>query len=1651
MMSCRSLCAIATLLVALVAPVRGQPFISEFLASNSRILADVDGDFSDWIEIQNPASAATNLAGWYLTDNPANLTKWRVPAVSIPARGFLLVFASGKDRTNSAQQLHANFGLSAGGEFLALVQPNGSTIATQFSPQYPEQAADISYGSLLGTNYYFTTPTPGASNQIGFVARVADTKFSADRGFFTNAFSLVITSATPGVAIRYTTNGSAPTLTDGLTYSGAIAVNRTMTVRAAAFRSGYIASNADTHSYIFPGTVLTQSPDGTEPWSEWPAPRTSGGQVYDYGMDPEVVTNVAYRAQMTNALLALPSFSIVMDLDDLFDPATGIYANPRSDERPWERPASAELVFPDGRKGFQIDCGIRIRGGFSRSPDNPKHALRLFFREEYGASKLEFPLFGDRGSDKFDKIDLRTFQNYSWSFQNDTRMICVRDMFSRDVQLAMNRPATRGDFYHLYINGHYWGIYNTEERADASYGENYLGGSQEEYDAVKVDPDLGYVVEATDGTLDAWFRLWQAATNGLASNTAYFRVQGRNADGTGNAAHDNLLDVPSLIDYMLVILYGGNIDAPISAFLGNQSPNNWFGIRRTNGLSGGFQFFAHDAEHTMVNVNEDRTGPWAAGDPSLGSTFGKSNPQYLWQQLLANAEFRVLVADHVQRHFFDAGVLSTAGARARMSAYSNVLDLPIIAESARWGDAKTVTPHNQQTWRNAFRDVVNGFINVRTTNVLNQLRADGIFPTNVFAPVPSQAGGVVTNGYPLVLSAQAGTVHYTVDGTDPRLIGGGVSAAARIYSAALPITEGVRLRARALNAGNWSPATDVTFFIQQSFTQLLVSEIMYHPAGTNGLDGDEFEFIELKNVAGTALDLGGVRLTNAINFVFPPGSRVEPGQFIVLAANPPALTNRYPAVRVFGGYSGRLNNAGETLSLVHATGVEFASISYGTGAPWPAAADGTGFSLVPLNGNATTNSSVAVQWRASAAIGGSPGTDDPAVNIPGIQISEVLLHTDPPLLDSIELFNPAPTNVNVGGWFLTDDLSVPRKFRLPDATVIPAGGYLAFDENQFNNPPGATNRFRLDSHGDEVFLFSADAAGNLTGYSDGFTFPASENGVSFGRMANSIGAVLYTPQISRTFGAANSGPRIGPVVFNEIRYAPASGFEEFIELRNLTGTNVPLYDVAAPTNGWKVNGIGWEFPTGSSIPANGLLLVVGSDPVAFRSRYAVPVNVPVHGPFPGSLQSGGENLQLLRPDIPDLVTNGVVVTTFIPYLVADEVRYDASAPWPSEVAGTASSLERLNSFAFGNEPLNWRGSPGNPSPGLDNSVNRPPLITVPGDQSLGVDGFPVTLPITAMVVDEGTVSVQWSAVSGPAPVGFAPANNPQTQAAFTWPGTYSLRIVASDGTLASTSAVSVTITRQPLPVSLVPAGSAWKYRDTGVDLGTSWSAPLFDDSTWSSGPAPLGGGDSHIITPVTLGPSTNRHPTIYFRRQFTVVDKSIIASLRVRLLRDDGAVVYVNNSEALRSNLPGGPIGFAIRAVYSVAVPEETQFIERLVDPSLLINGVNSLAVEIHQVNATSSDLGFDLELTADSLPPLASKFHTASATAGPSAQFRVAFPAEANRSYTVQSSQTLLSGSWSKLLDFPATGEARSLELLDSIPANRTNRFYRIVTPVQP
>lgn len=651
-------------------------------------------------------------------------------------------------------------------------------------------------------------PAKEASGQ----PEVAEVKFSHKRGVYGAPFELVLSSKTEGATVRYTLDGSKPTLVSGRAYAGPIRIARTTVLRAAAFKEGFAPARIKTHTFVFPEDVVRQSPDGLPPEG---FPYAWGKNQVDYGMDPRVVDDPATRAEMIAGLRALPSFSLVTDVDSIFGAERGVYSNPGEQGRESEREVSLEYLPSGGGADFQIDCGARIRGGFSRMPLNPKHAFRLFFRDEYGEGRLKFPLFGPEGVRSFDSFDLRTAQNYSWSLAGDHRGVFVRDQFNRDLQRAMGQPAARGEFCHLYLNGQYWGLYNTCERPEASYGATHFGGKKADYDVVKVDSGFTtrqstYQVIATDGDTAAWARLYDRASKGLRDNADYFAIQGCRPDGTRDPGRDALLDVDNLIDYMLVIFWGGNLDAPISAFSDNRSPNNFHAIRPRDGRFG-FRFFVWDAEHTMLDPAEDRLGPFRTGE-----TVGTSSPQWFWQQCVENAEFRLRVADRVQQHFGPGGVLHPAVLTNRFLSRVRQIESAVLAESARWGDVshtfqmgvpprvdeqgKPVTgPLGRADWRREVQRLLRDYLPVRTDIVRGQLFAAGVLPDLEAPEVVREAGQAVR-----FRSGTAGAeILFTTDGSDPRQVGGAVSPSARRWEAALPAgVRGVAARARLGN--DWS-------------------------------------------------------------------------------------------------------------------------------------------------------------------------------------------------------------------------------------------------------------------------------------------------------------------------------------------------------------------------------------------------------------------------------------------------------------------------------------------------------------------------------------------------------------------------------------------------------------------------------------------------------------------------------------------------------------------------------------------------------------------------------------------------------------------------------------------------------------------------------
>lgn len=672
------------------------------------------------------------------------------------------------------------------------------------------------YGSSLGTEgrRFFRQATPGRANTTTpSLGRVAPPEFSVTRGYYTTPQTLTLTSATPGATIRYTTNGSTPTRTNGQVYTGPITIDKTTVVRAAAFLDGYEDNVIVTHTYLFLADVIYQGVNpatnaSVRPSPEWPAPGTVNGQRIDYGMDQRIVkhTNpqLGGEEQTIAALRALPAVCLTTDLPNLFNPQSGIYVNANSRGRTWERPASVELIGDANTTegGFGAPCGVRIRGGYSRSNENPKHAFRLYFRGEYGLGRLRYPVFGSQGASEFDKIDVQCSQNYSWSFEGNSNHNALREIWSRDTQLDMGQLGTRGRFVHLFLNGVYWGLYQLQERAEASFGASYLGGSKEDYDVIKhaaapggytTEATDGYFVTMPDGSPSAWKQLWDATRAAYWINldkdpanptqtrlysqeeklAAYFKPQGLLADGKTRSGDPVLLDVDNLIDYMIISIFARNADAPLVS--GGDRPNNFYSLRNRLGDLG-FVHIQHDGEHSLNAAGaNDRWGPFQHPISGNWNNINYSNPQFIHQDLSVCPEYKMRWADRLQKYLFNGGVLTREQNQARLDRRAAEIEPAIIAESARWGDSKVSTPLNANHWRSA-RTATRNWFNNRTTSFLNEAKAAsrGFYPS-INPPVFNQRGGEVPPGFQLTLTNPntTGTIYYTTDGSDPRPVGGG--------------------------------------------------------------------------------------------------------------------------------------------------------------------------------------------------------------------------------------------------------------------------------------------------------------------------------------------------------------------------------------------------------------------------------------------------------------------------------------------------------------------------------------------------------------------------------------------------------------------------------------------------------------------------------------------------------------------------------------------------------------------------------------------------------------------------------------------------------------------------------------------------------------
>ncbi|MFP6898466.1 MAG: lamin tail domain-containing protein [Roseibacillus sp.] len=619
---------------------------------------------------------------------PGGLT-WNSEATGNHSDGEAVVFQD-SDITSFAHIL------GAGTNILAIHGLNDNITSSDMLITAELHGTRITDPSLGGPGY-LETPSPRGFNGDTFDGFVSDTSFSVDRGFFEEAFDLEITSATEGAEIRYTLDGSPPSPTRGQVYAGAIRITGTTVVRAMAHQAGLRPTNVDTQTYLFAEDVVDQS-----------------------RMRTAVTQSATLGPQMIDSLKSVPTISIVTDNPGPFMNESG--GNIRS-----ESPASVEMIFPDGTRGFQEDGGLKHFGGYYTN--FRKKNFRIGFRSQYGATKINYPLFDGFDykhyppTERFDIMDLR-----SGSHDMNSRGAYMSNRFTDDSMLDMGNLAPHGRFVHVYLNGSYWGQYHLRERWNADMASSYFGGPKADYDAVNLNDGFRNDEKVYDGTGVFW-------------NEAKALATGPNPWANNN----NNIDVANLIDFMLLWV-SGNSESEVR-LLGSKAQGQ------------PFRFQMKDADGFLR---------------SPGHSASSAGPLSLMSRLRSgNTDFAMLVADRIHMHFFNDGALTPSQNIERLQKRVDEARPGFIAESARWGNRF----REYQNWLSYQQNLVNNHFPGLTRTMISRFKSAGMYP-DTDAPVFSQYGGSVLPITPVTMATDADRIYYTLDGSDPRLPGGAPNPAA---------------------------------------------------------------------------------------------------------------------------------------------------------------------------------------------------------------------------------------------------------------------------------------------------------------------------------------------------------------------------------------------------------------------------------------------------------------------------------------------------------------------------------------------------------------------------------------------------------------------------------------------------------------------------------------------------------------------------------------------------------------------------------------------------------------------------------------------------------------------------------------------------------
>ena len=864
--------------------------INEFLAINNSIIADEFGEFDDWIEIHNNSTESININGYYITDNLNDTFKYLLTDTGdifiIDADKYLILWADG---TPEQGVNHLNFKISGSGEEIGLYSLTNELID---SIEFIKQEVNISYGRDISTPekwVLFNSPTPGNANSSNsFSGILKPPEYNIKGGLYSSGFSVKLNNPNNNGNIYYSLDNSHPD-SNSTVYNTPINIYSDKVLRSVAHQEGYLSSMVNSQLYLF------------------------------------------------NKSYTLPVIAMISDSLNFWGDS-GIYSNPNKSGSSWERFCQIQY-FVDGKLEMESNAGMRIQGG--NSVGMAKKSFRLFFKNEYGNSQLEYPLFDSNNVSSFKNLIIKS------GYDDDittSKGNLLRDAYSAELWKMIGGVFTNSNWAMLFLNNKFWGLYNLRESINEHFINSHTG--LEDFDLIRYGRD-GPLLKY--GTLNNWNHLVSLTdTLDFTKNSTLEKISGQ-------------IDMNYFINLI--------------AFIQCAQYRSWaWGVSafRENSENGRWRWTIWDTDKAYTDTN------WN-GFSDTQSLESDKWGNFLLKKLMQNNTFNekliTRICDLLNTTFLPENAIAV------YDSLYYIIKPEMPKEIERWNPDNTYWETNVQgvrTFLNHRPDVLRNqmiewfsLTEIHTLMVktegegylkLNTLEIkDTLWQGNYYSDVPVNITAISKPGYIFKCwndDNNNSSIHLSVNLLKDSII-------------------------KAVFIADTQTIID--------YKEVIVSEICYQSGPYNYTE----DWIEIYNPNPDSVDLSGwiIKDMNDNNsYVIPSNCFIKPNDYFIIAKNFEVFQFKYPYLKnVIGSFGngdfGFGLSAKEDQVLIYNPNKELVdSVYYENTHPWPQIADNPGGSIQLTN--LLSDNSDPANWKYSIQNVFTPGAENKFDTIPSLILSK---------------------------------------------------------------------------------------------------------------------------------------------------------------------------------------------------------------------------------------------------------------------------------------------------------------------------------------------------------------------------------------------------------------------------------------------------------------------------------------------------------------------------------------------------------------------------------------------------------------------------------------------------------------------------------------